>query len=292
MNTVRYYIRHRTAYSYSGRIDLCHSLAHLRPREDEGLELSSHQIEVTPEPRFQRERTDYFGNRTNYFAIQQSHESLDVIATTTVVKPDRTPVLPASGVSWDKLRVPLNAKDSSGVRIGNYLLPTLACPRLAAAADFLRPSLTPGRDVMELVNDLMGRVFREFAYVPGATDTTTPMEKVMKQRQGVCQDFAHVMISALRPVGIPVRYVSGYLETLPPPGQKKLQGADATHAWIEAYSPSCGWVGFDPTNNKMPGGQHIKICHGRDYFDVQPLKGIFLGTGTQELVVQVDVERM
>ncbi|MEQ1840108.1 MAG: transglutaminase family protein, partial [Verrucomicrobiales bacterium] len=93
-------------------------------------------------------------------------------------------------------------------------------------------------------------------------------------------------------IGIPVRYVSGYLETLPPPGQKKLQGADATHAWIEVFSPSTGWVGFDPTNNQIPGSQHIKICHGRDYFDVQPLKGIFLGTGTQELIVQVDVERM
>lgn len=292
MNTVRYYIRHRTAYRYSGRIDLCHSLAHLRPREDEGQELTSHKIEVTPEPKFQRERSDYFGNRTNYFAIQQSHDSLEVTATTTVIKPDITPGLPIAGLAWDRAKVPANAKDASGVRIGNYLLPTKACPRLGAATDFLRPSLTPGRDLMEMVNEFMGRVYREFQYVPGATDTTTPLEKVLKQRQGVCQDFAHVMIAALRSVGMPVRYVSGYLETLPPPGQKKLQGADATHAWIEVYSPACGWVGFDPTNNKIPAGQHIKICHGRDYFDVQPLKGIFLGTGTQELMVQVDVERM
>ncbi len=292
MSTVRYHIRHRTAYSYSGRIDLCHSLAHLRPREDEGIEMTSHKIEVTPEPRFQRERRDYFGNTTNYFAIQQSHELLEVVATTTVTKADFIPTLPVAGVAWDRLRIPPNGKDPSGVRLLNYLLPTPACPRLAAAADFLKPSLIPGRDVLDLVNQVMGRVYREFDYVPGATDTTTPMEKVLKQRQGVCQDFAHVMIAALRPLGIPVRYVSGYLETIPPPGQVKLQGADATHAWIEAYSPTSGWVGFDPTNNCMPGGQHIKICHGRDYFDVQPLKGIFLGNGTQDLVVQVDVERM
>ena len=292
MNTVRYHIRHRTAYFYSGRIDLCHSLAHLRPREDEGLEMTSHKIEVTPEPRFQRERRDYFGNTTNYFAIQQSHELLDVVATTTVTKADFTPPLPVAAVACDKLRVPPNGKDSSGVRLLNYILPTNACPRLAAAADFLKPSLIPGRDVMELVNQVMGRIHREFHYVPGATDTTTPLEKVLKQRQGVCQDFAHVMIAALRPLEIPVRYVRGYLETLPPPGQVKLQGADATHAWIEAFSTTTGWVGFDPTNNCLPGGQHIKICHGRDYFDVQPLKGIFLGNGTQDLVVQVDVERM
>ena len=254
--------------------------------------MTSHKIEVTPEPRFQRERRDYFGNTTNYFAIQQSHELLDVVATTTVTKADFTPPLPVAAVAWDKLRVPPNGKDSSGVRLLNYILPTNACPRLAAAADFLKPSLIPGRDVMELVNQVMGRIHREFHYVPGATDTTTPLEKVLKQRQGVCQDFAHVMIAALRPLEIPVRYVSGYLETLPPPGQVKLQGADATHAWIEAFSPTTGWVGFDPTNNCLPGGQHIKICHGRDYFDVQPLKGIFLGNGTQDLVVQVDVERM
>lgn len=292
MNMVRYFIRHRTAYRYSGRIDLCHSLAHLRPREDEGQELSSHRIEVTPEPRFQRERTDFFGNRTNYLAIQQSHDYLEVLATTTVIKADFSPTLRKAGVAWDKWSVLPSEKDPSGVRLGNYTLPTQASPALGAVTEFIKPSLIPDRDVMDLVNELMGRVFREFAYVPGATDTTTPLEKVMKQRQGVCQDFAHVMIAALRSIGIPVRYVSGYLETLPPPGQKKLQGADATHAWIEVFSPSTGWVGFDPTNNQIPGSQHIKICHGRDYFDVQPLKGIFLGTGTQELIVQVDVERM
>ena len=178
------------------------------------------------------------------------------------------------------------------MRLGNYILPTQACPRIASAGSFLAPSLVPWRDVMDLANEVMGRIFREFQYVPGATDTTTPLETVMKQKQGVCQDFAHIMIAALRTVGVPVRYVSGYLETLPPPGQTKLQGADATHAWVEVYTEASGWVGFDPTNNKIPGGQHIKICHGRDYFDVQPLKGIFLGTGTQELVVQVDVQRM
>jgi transglutaminase-like putative cysteine protease len=145
---------------------------------------------------------------------------------------------------------------------------------------------------MDLANEVMGRIFTEFRYVPGATDTGTPLETVMKQKTGVCQDFAHVMIAALRSVGIPVRYVSGYLETLPPPGKPKLQGADASHAWVEVWTQATGWVGFDPTNTLIPAARHIKVAHGRDYFDVQPLKGIFLGTGTQSLLVQVDVERM
>jgi transglutaminase-like putative cysteine protease len=145
---------------------------------------------------------------------------------------------------------------------------------------------------MELVEELMSRVYTEFEYDPGATDTSTPIQEVLEKKRGVCQDFAHVMIVALRRIGIPVRYVSGYLETLPPPGQKKLQGADATHAWIEAYSKASGWVGFDPTNDRIPAHQHIKIAHGRDYFDVQPLRGMFIGNSSQKLVVEVDVERI
>ncbi len=292
MTPVRYHIRHRTAYSYTGRIDLYHSLAHLRPREDEGQETLAHRIEVTPEPTVRSQRLDSFGNTVDYFSIEQSHDFLEVVATTTVLRSDTPAVLPSAGVAWDQFHVPANEKDASGVRLAHYLLPTPAFPGFAAVRDFLAPSLVPGRDVMEFVSELMGRIYHEFRYAPGATDTGTPLETVMQQREGVCQDFAHVMIAALRSVGVPARYVSGYLETLPPSGQPKLQGADASHAWVEAWTPATGWVGFDPTNNLLPTGRHVKIAHGRDYFDIQPLKGIFLGTGTQMLMVQVDVERM
>lgn len=292
MNTVRYHIRHRTAYSYSGRIDLYHSIAHLRPREDEGQETLAHRLDILPEPKLRAEREDSFGNKTYYFSIEQSHDYLEVVATTTVLRPDLPANLPASGVAWDALRVNPREKDASGVRLGSYLLPTPAFPSFALVEEFLRPSLVPGRETMELVKEVMARIYTEFKYAPGATDTGTPLDTVMLQRKGVCQDFAHVMIAALRSVGIPSRYVSGYLETLPPPGKTKLQGADASHAWVEAWTPATGWVGFDPTNNLLPGGRHVKIGHGRDYFDVQPLKGIFLGTGAQKLLVQVDVERM
>lgn len=292
MNSFRYHVRHRTVYRYSGRIDLYHGLVHLRPREDEGQETLAHRIEITPEPRVRVDRADAFGNATSYFSVEQSHDLLEVIATTTVLRSEAESVLPDSGVAWDELRVDPVALDNSGVRLGQYLLPTAAFPSLAPVADFLQPSLVPGKEAMALVNEVSSRIFSEFKYAPGATDTGTPLETVVAQRKGVCQDFAHVMIAALRSVGIPARYVSGYLETLPPPGKPKLQGADASHAWVEAWTPATGWVGFDPTNDLLPASRHVKVAHGRDYFDIQPVKGIFLGTGTQALRVEVDVERM
>ncbi len=290
MSLLRYHIRHVTKYEYSGRIDLCHSVAHLTPREDEGQETAAHRLDVSPTPDFQSEREDYFGNRTNYFAIQGSHKSLEVLSTLTVEKESCDTRLPVAGVAWNEFPVSDRASDSGGVRIGNYVLPTPACPLLPEIGQYLQPSLQRGRDTMELANELMSRIYTEFDYKPGTTDTSTPLAKVMEQKQGVCQDFAHVMISAMRSVRIPARYVSGYLETLPPPGKPKLQGADATHAWVEVYAPSTGWIPFDPTNNRIAGDRHIKVCHGRDYFDVQPLKGIFLGTGKQTLNVEVDVQ--
>jgi len=297
MSVVRYRIRHATTYLYSGRIDLCHSVARLIPREDEGQETLSHHIEVTPVPDFRTERFDYFGNAINYFAIQGSHESLKVVSSLTVEKSGDLVTLASAKQAWDApIRsasdTPMTGLDASGLLLADFLLPTKACPNLPEVRALLEPSLTPGRDIMELSEDLMRRIYTEFRYVPGATDLSTPLAKVLEQKQGVCQDFAHVMVSALRSVGIPARYVSGYLETLPPPGGVKLQGADASHAWVEVYAKETGWVGFDPTNNKLPGPQHLKIAHGRDYFDVQPLKGIFLGTGFQSLGVEVDVERM
>ncbi|MEX2579656.1 MAG: transglutaminase family protein [Verrucomicrobiales bacterium] len=290
MSIVRYHIRHLTTYRYSGRIDLCHSLAHLAPREDEGQETTAHRVNVSPAPDFRAERLDYFGNRTNYFAIQGSHASLEVLSTLTIEKPGTAAALPSAGLSWDASSTTGKLKDDSGIHLVNYVLPTHACPRLPEVEAFLRPSLCEGRDVMELAKELMARIHSEFDYVPGATDTSTPLGRVMEQKQGVCQDFAHVMISALRSVKIPARYVSGYIETLPPPGKEKLQGADASHAWVEVHAPATGWVPFDPTNDTIPGNRHIKVCHGRDYFDVQPLKGIFLGTGKQALDVEVDVK--
>jgi transglutaminase-like putative cysteine protease len=291
---VRYRVRHLTAYRYSGRIDLSHSLAHLTPRDESGQEILAHRLDVSPVPHFQVARKDYFGNGTNYFAIQGSHGELEVISTFTVEKSDEVPVLPDSGEAWDREwdRSIMVRSDDTGVCLGNYLMPTDACPLLDSLEEFARPSLSPGREIMDLVNEVMTRIYTEFQYVSGATDNSTPIQAVLEQREGVCQDFAHVMLAVLRRLRIPARYVSGYLETIPAQGTEKLQGADASHAWLEVYTAATGWVGFDPTNKKIPGHQHIKIGHGRDYFDVRPLRGVFVGSGRQELIVEVDVERI
>lgn len=293
MSAVSHYrIRHRTVYEYTGRIDLCHSLAHLAARPDSGQRMLEHSLHISPRPDFQSERTDYFGNPVHHFSIQQSHKSLDVISEMLVEKDGGEPVLPDSAAGLEEIRTHHRRRDDSGILLSNYLLPTSSCPFLESVHSYMQPSLHPSETVPAIVADLMSRVYHDFDYTPGATGTHTPLAEVMKQKKGVCQDFSHVMLAALRSVGIPARYVSGYLETLPPPGKEKLQGADASHAWIEAWTPESGWIGFDPTNNRLPGSQHTKICHGRDYFDVQPVRGIFLGSGRQSLRVEVDVERV
>lgn len=292
MNHVRYQIQHQTTYFYTGRIDLCHSLAHLEPRGDCDQEVIDHKIKVTPKPDSKSVRKDFLGNTTHYFSVQGSHTSLEITSQLTVEKSTKTPVLPKSELPWETLKVALSDLDPSKTRMVHFLLPTRACPHADFIREFLRPSLIAGKDVIALANDLMTRIFNEFQFLTGATDVSTPIQSVIANRTGVCQDFAHVMIAALRSIGIPSRYVSGYLETIPPPGVPKLKGVDASHAWVEVYSPATGWVGFDPTNNKLPDSQYIKICHGRDYFDVQPVRGIFIGSGKQSLKVSVDVERI
>ena len=294
MEEIRYRIRHRTGYLYSSRIDLCQSVAHLRPREEETQEVLSQRIDVSPTPHFQVDRKDYWDNGTLYFEIQGSHESLEVVSSVTLLKKTVDMPQPISGFAWDDEAGRFDPADheESGLYFANFLMPSTACPRIVEIDAFLQPSLVPGRDALEVAVELMERVHDEFHYVPGATDTTTPVAQLLENRQGVCQDFAHVLIVALRRIGVPARYVSGYLETVPPPGKEKLQGADATHAWVEVYSRATGWIGLDPTNRIIPEQRHLKIAHGRDYFDVQPLKGLFIGSGSQKLVVEVDVERM
>ena len=161
--------------------------------------------------------------------------------------------------------------------------------RIEALRDYARTSFTDNAPVLAATHDLMRRIFEEFTFDPSATDVSTPVESVFKERRGVCQDFAHLMISALRSLGLPARYVSGYILTHPPPGQPRLQGADASHAWVSVWAPETGWVDFDPTNNVIPHGEHVTIAYGRDYDDVSPISGVLLGGGAHTVEVAVDV---
>jgi transglutaminase-like putative cysteine protease len=240
-----------------------------------------------------REHTDFFGNRVSYFAIQQSHSHLDVTALSEVEVSPMTLPDPASTLPWElaleRVHPKRNkAEDAAWI----FSLASQMVPLDPAATAYARPSFPPSRPLLEAVLDLMGRIFRDFEYDPHFSNVATPLAEVIEHRRGVCQDFAHLGIACLRGLGLPARYVSGYLETLPPPGQVKLQGSDASHAWFAVLIPGLGWVDFDPTNDQIPSGQHITTALGRDYQDVTPLHGVFYGGGTHDLSIAVDVNRI
>ena len=290
---MKFHIKHVTKYRYDDPVSLCHNIAHLKPRALPGQTVLSSQLRIDPWPAVSRDYTDFFGNRVSYFCIQQSHKTLDVGVVSEVEV--NAPALPDFVLSppWEQVVAQLR-DDRQGdiVQAQIFTLPTRYVPDEAGAVEFARVSFTPGRPILEAVRDLMGRIYREFEFDPNFTTITTPVADVLAHRKGVCQDFAHLGLACLRGLGLAARYVSGYLETLPPPGQPKLQGADASHAWFAVYVPGFGWVDFDPTNDQVPEDQHITTAFGRDFQDVTPVRGVFYGGGEHALDVEVDVDRV
>jgi transglutaminase-like putative cysteine protease len=290
---MRLRVRHVTRYQYAEPVSLCHSLARLKPRETATQHCLATQMRVDPWPAVSREYTDFFGNRVNYFSIQQSHASLEVRAQSEVEVTAPSLPDPATTPPWEEVVATLRtARDAD---LGGARLFTLASdqvPPSPEATAYAAPSFTPGRPLLAAALDLMGRIHRDFEYDPNFTTIATPIDEVLSHRRGVCQDFAHLAIAGLRGLGLAGRYVSGYLETLPPPGQAKLVGADASHAWFAVLVPSLGWIDLDPTNDQIPQEQYITTAIGRDYRDVAPLRGVFYGGGEHELTVAVDVDRI
>ncbi|MDA0336842.1 MAG: transglutaminase family protein [bacterium] len=290
---MKYRVVHRTEYDYAGPVDQCHNEARLLLRDSAHQHCEATQLDIEPQPKVYRERRDFFGNRVTYFAIQERHSRLRVSATSEVeVTADRNIDLSRSR-RWEQAR-PHGA--DWGLQDGGaaclFALDSPLVPLSAPARQYAEISCPPGRPLLEVAHDLMARIHRDYTYVPGFTAVTTPLAEVMEHRKGVCQDFAHVAIACLRSMGLPARYVSGYLETLPPPGQRKLVGADASHAWFAVFDPDLGWVEFDPTNDRMAGEQHLTVAWGRDFADVSPLKGVLYGSGKHRLKVSVDVARV
>ncbi len=290
---MRFRIDHRTRYQYVEPVSLCHSIAHLKPPRMARQRCLSSQVRIDPWPAVHREYDDFFGNRVTYFSIQQAHDSLEVHARSEVEV--TTPTLPEPSMTkpWERIVNRLrDRQDAPMTDLRIFTLPSPLVPADPEARAYAAESFAPGRPILEAIIELMGRIHRDFIYDPTSTTVATPLSTVMKQRKGVCQDFAHVAIAGLRGLGLAVRYVSGYLETLPPPGQPKLQGADASHAWFAVLIPNLGWVDFDPTNDQIPAEQHITTAVGRDFQDVTPLRGIFYGGGQHTLSVAVDVNRV
>ncbi len=285
-----YRIRHRTLYRYDEPANLCHNEARLRPLDLPGQRCLAWKLKIDPAPDFQRSRNDSFGNHIDYFAIQRPHPQLSIIAESEVEALAAGQLSLETGMPWDQVRDALRqAKDASSLDARAFALSSPLVPVSRELADFAATDFTPGRCVLDAVAAFNERIFREFTFDPGFTTVSTPVAEVLENRRGVCQDFAQLMIAALRSLGLPARYVSGYLETLPPPGKPKLVGADASHAWVSVFIPGQGWVDFDPTNNLRPAERHIVVASGRDYGDVAPIRGVTVGGASHQLKVEVDV---
>lgn len=288
---MRYQISHTTEYEYQRPVASCHNEIHLIPRNFMCQECYSHQIYIDPPPNDYRERTDFFGNTVASFSIQQPHHRLTVTAQSEVmVAAEKNQLDFYQDVVWESVCERLHTDDKPvNLEARQYLLDSPLVSGSAELAQYAAPSFSKGRYLMEAVHDLMQRIHHDFAYDPNFSTVSTPLQEVLQHRRGVCQDFAHLAIGCLRSQGIPARYVSGYVETLPPPGQARLIGADASHAWFSVYMHEVGWLDFDPTNNQMPMDRHITLAWGRDYSDVTPLKGVIFGGGDHDVNVSVDV---
>ena len=282
-------ISHRTTFKYDFQVAMSQHLVHLSPRETPVQVVHSHSLTVDPAPALRSEDVDYFGNTTNYLTIDEPHDELRVVSRARIEV--STPVLPPPETTepWDKVSCILGQNfdrstlDAYSFVFGSPL--TLSQDALAYA----EPSFPTGSPVLYGAIDLMGRIYRDFKYEGGVTDISTPVDRLLADRRGVCQDFAHLQIACLRALGLPARYVSGYLLTHPPEGQERLVGSDASHAWLAVWVPEYGWVDLDPTNNLLPAEEHITIAWGRDYGDVSPINGMVIGGGEHKVDVAVDV---
>jgi transglutaminase-like putative cysteine protease len=289
---MKYSITHKTTYSYSEPASLSQNELFLHPRETANQRVLNNLLAILPEPQYNRRRYDYFGNITQVFMVQQPHDELVINAMSTVETYKPVTPLPDTTPPWESVARQLsNHQQKEELEAFQFVFasPLIALERDAKA--FAELSFPPGIPVLSGAIDLIQRIFTEFSYDKSATTVDTSVEHILSNRKGVCQDFAHLAISCLRTLGLAARYVSGYIETKPPPGKPKLIGADASHAWVSLYVPEGGWVDLDPTNNLIPGENHVTLAWGRDYGDVTPVKGVVMGGGTHKLSVKVDVSQ-
>lgn len=290
-----YRVRHITHYKYASRVSHCYNLANVVPRDTGRQRCLKNRITVSPTPSVTHKRTDYFGNKSYHFEIQKPHTELTLTADSEIDIKDRDldMNLDLGETYGHALEVINNTHSRAVIEAREFLLNSPMVERSDALADYARPSFTQNTSLKSCVNDLTTRIFTDFSYDPGFTTIATPLAEVLAHKRGVCQDFAHLQVGCLRSLGIPAKYVSGYIETLPKPGEEKLVGADATHAWIAFFCPEEGWVEFDPTNNTLARSQHIVTAFGRDYLDVTPVKGVIFGGGAAPILeVSVDVSRI
>jgi transglutaminase-like putative cysteine protease len=285
---VNYRVSHVTTYQYEEVAAVCHNELRLSPRAGSHQRPRRTQLRVDPTPSALVPQLDFFGNQVHFLTLQEPHRQLVITAKSDVEVTPAAP--PVTTPSWESVRDRLQ-HDSGPEALDAYQF-VFESPHVRLDADLLdyaAPSFPPGRPLLDAVGELTRRIHAEFAYDQAATTVATPVAEVLRERRGVCQDFAHLEIACLRALGVAARYVSGYIQTTPPPGKPRLVGADASHAWLAVWLGDAGWVDVDPTNDQLPSDQHITVACGRDYADVSPLRGVVLGGGSQRMTVAVDV---
>lgn len=285
-----YNLVHRTIYEYAEPVTVSHHAARIEPRLLPHQQVADFSLHVEPLPALIKPRVDFFGNPVCRFSVQKIHQQLEITAASRVTVAAVTPPALALSPDWEAVvKLFSDPVSPQVVEPYQFVFDSPLLRTLPGLADYARRSFEPRTPLLAAVAGLNRRIFTDFKYDPVATTIATPLEEVLEKRRGVCQDFAHLAIACLRSLGLPARYVSGYLRTRPPEGQERLIGSDASHAWFSIYCPDVGWVDFDPTNNLLPGEEHITAAFGRDYSDVSPVTGVITGGGAHEVKVSVDV---
>ncbi|MDB6054255.1 MAG: transglutaminase domain protein [Verrucomicrobiales bacterium] len=285
-----YELTHNTRYSYTHLISLSHHLMHLKPRDCPHQKCVSHSLSISPTPSNLNSHLDYFGNPSTFAIVETIHQEFSVTSKSTVNLQAQIIPEPNETPAWEIVRNLCRGEQiGQGLDASEFIYNSPLIQRSENFSDYAAPSFKPRQSLLEAVAHLTSRIHHDFTFDPTATTVATPLQEVFKSRRGVCQDFAQLEIACLRSMGLAARYVSGYLETVPPPGKRRLVGADASHAWVSFYCPGLGWIDVDPTNNLFPSSKHITIAWGRDYSDVSPIRGVILGNGNHTLKVGVDV---
>jgi transglutaminase-like putative cysteine protease len=285
-----YDVRHRTEISYEQQVSEAHHVLRMMPRSFDRQTRIAATLAAEPEPSRLTANEDYFGNVTHHLLLQEPHDKLVIDAFSRVdVHPCAEPLDLAASRPWEEIAAMLADAEADAISAQQFVFESPHVLIGDSARDYAAASFGAGRPVLAVVMELTERIFDEFKYDGGVSDVSTPVARVLEMRRGVCQDFAHVQIACLRSFGLAARYVSGYLLTHPPPGQPRLVGADASHAWVSVWAGDIGWFDFDPTNRLMPNDEHITVGWGRDYSDVSPINGFIVGGGEHEVKVAVDV---
>lgn len=285
---MKYKLKHQTIYTYVNAVHNYQSIVCLQPQNSAKQICRNFKIEIEPKPAKIYSRKDFFGNTLHYFSLHESHKSLKVLVSSDIEVLNDI-IQPLNPISCEDARKKFQTDHALKIEVLQYQLPSQFIQWDEEIIAFAQSCLLPDISLFEGILNLIKKIYTEFQFKSGSTNINTPLKTVLKERKGVCQDFSHLAIASLRSVGIPARYVSGYIETLPPKGKVKLEGSDASHAWISVYIPEMGWCEFDPTNNMIPQQRHIVTAYGRDFADVSPLKGIIFSSGEHKVKVEVDV---